>query len=87
MLFQYLIKNQFENLNVNISQNWQLLWVTMDQENQHIKSLSYLKFTREDFLDDISSQLAEKWYENLIYSTEPKFVDRTIKDNLIRKRN
>ena len=53
-----------------------------------IKSLSgILEFTRgRFFLDDIEvSQLAEKWYRrNLIYSPqEPKFVDGTIKDNLI----
>ena len=53
-----------------------------------IKSLAgILEFTRGRFLlDDIEvSQIAEKWYRrNLIYSPqEPKFVDGSIKDNLI----
>ena len=53
-----------------------------------IKALSgILDFTRGRFsLDEIEvEQLAEKWYRrNLIYSPqEPRFVDGTIKDNLI----
>ena len=53
-----------------------------------IKLLSgILEFTRGRFyLDDIEvGQLSEKWYRsNLIYSPqEPKFVDGTVKDNLI----
>ena len=53
-----------------------------------IKSISgILELTRGRlFIDDIElGQLAEKWYRrNLIYSPqEPKFVDGTIKDNLI----
>tara|TARA_A100001035_G_C27777556_1_gene499857 strand:+ start:557 stop:2203 length:1647 start_codon:yes stop_codon:yes gene_type:complete len=53
-----------------------------------IKALSgILDFTRgRFFIDEIEAgQLAEKWYRrNLIYSPqEPKFVDGTIRDNLI----
>ena len=53
-----------------------------------IKALSgILDFTRgRFFLDEIEvGQLAEKWYRrNLIYSPqEPRFVDGTIRDNLI----
>ena len=53
-----------------------------------IKLLSgILEFTRGRFyLDDIEvGQLSEKWYRsNLIYSPqEPKFVDGTVKDNLL----
>ena len=53
-----------------------------------IKALSgILDFTRgRFFLDEIEvGQLAEKWYRrNLIYSPqEPKFVDGTIRDNIV----
>ncbi len=80
----------FESLNLSISPGELAVIVGNNGSGKStlIKSLSgILEFTRgRYFLDDIEvSQLAEKWYRrNLIYSPqEPKFVDGTIKDNLI----
>jgi ATP-binding cassette subfamily C protein LapB len=80
----------FESLNLSISPGELAVIVGNNGSGKStlIKSLSgIIEFTRgRFFLDDIEvGQLAEKWYRrNLIYSPqEPKFVDGTIKDNLI----
>ena len=80
----------FESLNLTVSPGELAVIVGNNGSGKStlIKSLSgILEFTRgRFFLDDIEvGQLAEKWYRrNLIYSPqEPKFVDGTIKDNLI----
>ena len=80
----------FESLNLRVSPGELAVIVGNNGSGKStlIKSLSgILEFTRgRFFLDDIEvGQLAEKWYRrNLIYSPqEPKFVDGTIKDNLI----
>ena len=80
----------FESLNLSVSPGELAVIVGNNGSGKStlIKSLSgILEFTRgRFFLDDIEiGQLAEKWYRrNLIYSPqEPKFVDGTIKDNLI----
>ncbi len=80
----------FESLNLSVSPGELAVIVGNNGSGKStlIKSLSgILEFTRgRFFLDDIEvTQLAEKWYRrNLIYSPqEPKFVDGTIKDNLI----
>ena len=80
----------FESLNLTVSPGELAVIVGNNGSGKStlIKSLSrILEFTRgRFFLDNIEvGQLAEKWYRrNLIYSPqEPKFVDGTIKDNLI----
>ena len=80
----------FESLNLSISPGEIAVVVGNNGSGKStlIKALSgILEFTRGRlFLDDIEvGQLSEKWYrKNLIYSPqEPKFVDGTIKDNLI----
>ena len=80
----------FESLNLTVSPGELAVIVGNNGSGKStlIKSLSgILEFTRgRFFLDDIEiGQLSEKWYRsNLIYSPqEPKFVDGTIKDNLI----
>ena len=80
----------FESLNLSISPGELAVIVGNNGSGKStlIKSLSgIIEFTRgRFFLDGIEvGQLAEKWYRrNLIYSPqEPKFVDGTIKDNLI----
>ena len=80
----------FESLNLNVSPGELVVILGNNGSGKStlIKLLSgILEFTRgKFFLDDIElGQLAEKWYRrNLIYSPqEPKFVDGTIKDNLI----
>ena len=80
----------FESLNLTVNPGETAVIVGNNGSGKStlIKSLSgILEFTRgRFFLDDIEvGQLAEKWYRrNLIYSPqEPKFVDGTIKDNLI----
>jgi ATP-binding cassette subfamily C protein LapB len=80
----------FESLNLTVSPGELAVIVGNNGSGKStlIKSLAgILEFTRGRFLlDDIEvSQIAEKWYRrNLIYSPqEPKFVDGSIKDNLI----
>ena len=80
----------FESLNLNVSPGELVVILGNNGSGKStlIKLLSgILEFTRgRFFIDDIElGQLAEKWYRrNLIYSPqEPKFVDGTIKDNLI----
>ena len=80
----------FESLNLTVSPGELAVIIGNNGSGKStlIKSLSgILEFTRgRFFLDDIEvGQLSEKWYrKNLIYSPqEPKFVDGTIKDNLI----
>ena len=80
----------FESLNLTVSPGELAVVVGNNGSGKStlIKSLAgILEFTRGRFLlDDIEvSQIAEKWYRrNLIYSPqEPKFVDGSIKDNLI----
>ena len=80
----------FESLNLNVNPGEIAVIVGNNGSGKStlIKALSgILDFTRGRFLvDEIEvGQLAEKWYRrNLIYSPqEPKFVDGTIRDNLI----
>ena len=80
----------FESLNLNINPGEIAVIVGNNGSGKStlIKALSgILDFTRgRFFVDEIEvGQLAEKWYRrNLIYSPqEPKFVDGTIRDNLI----
>ena len=80
----------FESLNLAVSPGELAVIVGNNGSGKStlIKSLSgILEFTRgRFFLDDIEvGQLGKKWFcRNLIYSPqEPKFVDGTIKDNLI----
>ena len=80
----------FESLNLKINPGEIAVIVGNNGSGKStlIKALSgILDFTRGRFLiDEIEvGQLAEKWYRrNLIYSPqEPKFVDGTIRDNLI----
>ncbi len=84
----------FESLNLTVSPGELAVIVGNNGSGKStlIKSLAgILEFTRGRFLlDDIEvSQIAEKWYRrNLIYSPqEPKFVDGSIKDNLIGETN
>ena len=92
VFFQYPEQKNpiFESLNLNVSPGELAVIVGNNGSGKStlIKSLAgILEFTRGRFLlDDIEvGQLAEKWHRsNLIYSPqEPKFVDGTIKDNLI----
>ncbi len=80
----------FESLNLKINPGEIAVIVGNNGSGKStlIKALSgILDFTRgRFFIDEIEvGQLAEKWYRrNLIYSPqEPKFVDGTIRDNLI----
>jgi ATP-binding cassette subfamily C protein LapB len=80
----------FESLNLNINPGEIAVIVGNNGSGKStlIKALSgILDFNRgRFFVDEIEvGQLAEKWYRrNLIYSPqEPKFVDGTIRDNLI----
>ena len=80
----------FESLNLNINPGEIAVIVGNNGSGKStlIKALAgILDFTRgRFFVDEIEvGQLAEKWYRrNLIYSPqEPKFVDGTIRDNLI----
>ena len=80
----------FESLNLNINPGEIAVIVGNNGSGKStlIKALAgILDFTRgRFFIDEIEvGQLAEKWYRrNLIYSPqEPKFVDGTIRDNLI----
>ena len=80
----------FESLNLKINPGEIAVIVGNNGSGKStlIKALSgILDFTRgRFFIDEIEvGQLAEKWYRrNLIYSPqEPKFVDGTIRDNLV----
>ena len=80
----------FESLNLNVNPGEIAVIVGNNGSGKStlIKALSgILDFTRgRFFLDEIEvGQLAEKWYRrNLIYSPqEPKFVDGTIRDNIV----
>jgi ATP-binding cassette subfamily C protein LapB len=80
----------FESLNLSVNPGETAVIVGNNGSGKStlIKALSgILDFTRgRFFLDEIEvGQLAEKWYRrNLIYSPqEPKFVDGTIRDNIV----
>ena len=92
VFFQYPEQKNpiFESLNLSINPGEIAVIVGNNGSGKStlIKALSgILDFTRgRFFLDEIEvGQLAEKWYRgNLIYSPqEPKFVDGTIRDNIV----